>query len=277
MNRAEKALLVAVAILVGLGAILSHTAEKFFRERYVIEDGPLEWLTVVAFVIAAGVLVWRAATLRKIRPLIFTLVTLAGAAVLFFGAGEEISWGQRIFGIETPGFMEEHNKQKEMNLHNLVVGEISINKLVFSKMLAVGLVIYLLVMPWFYQKKPGFAAWIDRIGIPMPKRWHIITWLVVIAATEIAFLPHTNLKGESGLEPLVATNKKGEVREFAAGFLVLAQILMPFNAWIYRRNRRPGQDSEEANRERIPPGETVIDVEASPVESEKPEDTGKDH
>ena len=34
-------------------------------------------------------------------------------------AGEEISWAQRIFDIETPSTLERINAQKELNLHNL--------------------------------------------------------------------------------------------------------------------------------------------------------------
>ncbi len=41
-------------------------------------------------------------------------------AVLFFVCfGEEISWGQRIFGWQTPGFFIELNAQKELNIHNI--------------------------------------------------------------------------------------------------------------------------------------------------------------
>jgi hypothetical protein len=32
---------------------------------------------------------------------------------------EEISWGQRIFGIDTPGLFRKHNYQNEITLHNI--------------------------------------------------------------------------------------------------------------------------------------------------------------
>jgi hypothetical protein len=44
---------------------------------------------------------------------------LALAALMFVCFGEEISWGQRIFGLETSEILEELNAQKEINLHNL--------------------------------------------------------------------------------------------------------------------------------------------------------------
>ena len=46
---------------------------------------------------------------------------LAIATVLLLGlmVGEELSWGQRIFGWGTPSFLAEVNSQSEINLHNI--------------------------------------------------------------------------------------------------------------------------------------------------------------
>ena len=51
--------------------------------------------------------------------LIKQVVYLGLALLFFFGAGEEISWGQRIFGFETPETVAQVNKQEEFNAHNL--------------------------------------------------------------------------------------------------------------------------------------------------------------
>ena len=55
--------------------------------------------------------------------LVKQLVYLVLALLFFFGAGEEISWGQRIFGFKTPEPLAQVNKQDELNLHNLSVFE----------------------------------------------------------------------------------------------------------------------------------------------------------
>ena len=55
--------------------------------------------------------------------LVKRFVYLGLALLFFFGAGEEISWGQRIFGIQTPQSLAQVNKQDELNLHNLTVME----------------------------------------------------------------------------------------------------------------------------------------------------------
>lgn len=55
--------------------------------------------------------------------LIKQLVYLGLVLLFFFGAGEEISWGQRIFGFKTPEPLAQVNKQDELNLHNLSIFE----------------------------------------------------------------------------------------------------------------------------------------------------------
>jgi hypothetical protein len=41
------------------------------------------------------------------------------AIVFFFGFGEEISWGQRIFNVQTPEMLKQVNYQEEINIHNM--------------------------------------------------------------------------------------------------------------------------------------------------------------
>lgn len=53
---------------------------------------------------------------RTRRKVIFSIIVLSGILLLIFG--EEISWGQRIFGWESSGFFIEHNYQNEINAHN---------------------------------------------------------------------------------------------------------------------------------------------------------------
>ena len=54
---------------------------------------------------------------KKHRPTTFLCILLA--IILFLMAGEELSWGQRIFNWETPELIATYNIQKETNFHNL--------------------------------------------------------------------------------------------------------------------------------------------------------------
>ena len=42
---------------------------------------------------------------------------ILGALAFVFAAGEEIDWGQRIFGFETPGSLRDINMNDAFNLH----------------------------------------------------------------------------------------------------------------------------------------------------------------
>jgi hypothetical protein len=62
---------------------------------------------------------------RTWRSLVKQLVYLALAFLFFVGAGEEISWGQRMLGFGTPEAISQVNRQEEFNLHNLSAWEAS--------------------------------------------------------------------------------------------------------------------------------------------------------
>lgn len=78
------------------------------------EDGVIEWLGALFFL--AGAVAWFV-YFRKGGGLIALLL----AVVFLLGFGEEISWGQRIFGWETPAVIDEYNVQGETSLHNLTI------------------------------------------------------------------------------------------------------------------------------------------------------------
>jgi hypothetical protein len=93
-----------------------------FRPAFAIlanEDGIAEWgqwlfLVALFFVYARlAVALWR----QKQRPL--ALLYALGTVAVLFTAGEEISWGQRIFHWITPGALEDINNQGETNIHNI--------------------------------------------------------------------------------------------------------------------------------------------------------------
>jgi hypothetical protein len=87
---------------------------------------------VGALALFATGLLWGIAWLRSGRPgnrathtVIKRLSYVALALVFLFGAGEEISWGQRILGIATPEAIQEINVADEINIHNVSVLGIS--------------------------------------------------------------------------------------------------------------------------------------------------------
>jgi hypothetical protein len=119
--------LIAVApiILVGIVTVLAALAidaSSPFRAvfRWVTdEDSLLEWPQF--FCVFAASLMFGGIGLTLIRRrqygmgLLYLLLLLA----TLFVAGEEISWGQRVFGWGTPEALAEVNHQNETNVHNI--------------------------------------------------------------------------------------------------------------------------------------------------------------
>jgi hypothetical protein len=94
----------------------------FSEDRYFENVGALALFAASALSFVAFL---RARKTRAVTRMswIKQLVYLGFAVLFFFGAGEEISWGQRILGIETPPALQEENVQGEINVHNLLIFE----------------------------------------------------------------------------------------------------------------------------------------------------------
>ena len=100
--------------------------------------------------------------------------------VFVFGAGEEISWGQRILNIESSEFFVKHNAQREINIHNLIVNGKKINKIIFGTSLGVCIGAYFLILPIVYTKIDGIKHLVNRFAIPIPRVFHIISYIILI-------------------------------------------------------------------------------------------------
>jgi hypothetical protein len=84
----------------------------------VREDSVLEWLQFASYVAVAVLAAWTAVRLRRESP---WLAAAFGLFALFglLAAGEEVSWGQRLFGLGTPQELAEVNNQEELNVHDV--------------------------------------------------------------------------------------------------------------------------------------------------------------
>lgn len=93
-----------------------------FKELYlwlVDEDSLIEWLQVLCLLGACIFLPLITLGLLRAGRLGITLLYAVVTLGVWFLTGEEISWGQRIFGWDTPEDVNAVNRQGETNLHNL--------------------------------------------------------------------------------------------------------------------------------------------------------------
>lgn len=220
-NLIQPALLAQGLAFLVFAVLLSRVNPDGFRYAFVPEDGFVEWSTAIILGVGAVVMGARLIRLRRCRGWQFLGVTGFVTLLCIFGMGEEISWGQRIFDIETPEYFLTYNKQAETGLHNLVFElngrEISVNKLIFGTGLAIGLLFYLAIMTPAYRRRRGVARFLDAVGVPMPQNIHIIGYLTVVAIVEL----------------LVDSSKRGEITEFAGSMVFLLNIWFPSNRHIY--------------------------------------------
>lgn len=89
-------------------------------DALVVEDGPVEMLGAAGLLLAAGL--FARGALRAYRHPGFreqALGFVALSLLFFVGAAEEVSWGQRWWGWQTPPELAQVNVQGETNLHNL--------------------------------------------------------------------------------------------------------------------------------------------------------------
>jgi hypothetical protein len=184
LSATEKAILILVAIIIATGLFLFYTNLPGF-EQYVQEDGIAEWLTVAGLVLGSFVCISRFARLRTTRSRWFLFVTICLGLFLFFAAGEEISWGQRILGLTTPEYFQQHNAQKETNLHNLIVGGVKLNKLFFSVILVALLGIYLVLTPVLYLKSSIVKKLLNASGVPVPQWYQVLGFILVFVFTSL--------------------------------------------------------------------------------------------
>jgi hypothetical protein len=182
---------------------------------YSKEDGYIEYLTTF-YLLAASILCLFKATqeAEKLPRLFFYALAL----LLFFGFGEEISWGQRIIGFETPENLDQINHQREFNLHNIHLGGVNLNKLIFGKILYTGVFIYFLVFPVLYRSKKWFSGLVDKFGIPLPSPLQSLIYMSCFMGAL-----------------LIRDGEMWEIQEFILASFIFIIILMPYNKRTFNK------------------------------------------
>ena len=99
--------------------IIKDISPMWYRVLVSYEDSPIEYATSIFYFFSFGLSFSIATTFLKRKLFLYSLLYLLLSIGFIFVGGEEISWGQRIFSIETPDFLMTHNYQEEMNLHNI--------------------------------------------------------------------------------------------------------------------------------------------------------------
>jgi hypothetical protein len=193
-------------------SILYYTDFELYRDL-VKEDGFIEYTTAFTLLLCSILLSYRLIILRNTKNtkwMVFNIFLIVG---LFFGFGEEISWGQRIFSIESNDFFLRNNIQEETNFHNLLVGDVKINKIIFSNIIPLVVGLYFLFSLILYKRSSFIRKIVDAFGVQIPKVKHT---LILLAITIVVMI--------------VPDNDKWELWECLFPLIFLLVFLEPFNS-----------------------------------------------
>jgi len=219
LTQTDKIAYAFLLLVFGFGIYFSNTDLIYFDEIYTKEDGYAESGTALFLFSSSLLLIYRLIKLYKFKKPLWIFGMLAIALVFLFGAGEEISWGQRIFNVESSEYFLENNAQGETNLHNMVVDGKKINKIIFSQLLTAILIIYLIITPVLYRKVAAIKKLADNFAVPIVKWHHTIAFLLSTAV--LIFMP---------------SNRKWELYELAFAVIFFLIFLNPLNKSIYLKN-----------------------------------------
>ncbi|RXP47067.1 hypothetical protein EC396_13135 [Lutibacter sp. HS1-25] len=218
LTNIDKIAALFLTIIFALGIYFANTDLLFFDKVYTVEDGFVENGSAIFLLSSSILLLTRFFKLFSSKSTTWKIGIAAMALLFFFAAGEEISWGQRIFNIESSAYFLENNAQGETNLHNMVVGGTKINKLIFSQLLTVVLVIYLIITPFLYRKYEWVKNLANLFAVPIVQWYQTIYFLA--GTVLLAFIP---------------SNRKWEIYELAFSVIFLLIFLNPLNKSIYQK------------------------------------------
>lgn len=222
-------LLGVAAIVIAYGGAVAISPERLNllgREDALIESAGAVFFAGAAVAFLGGaVLAVRGGVQspgrRPWRPPIYAALAL----VTFVCCGEEISWGQRLLGLQTPPFFAEHNAQAEINLHNLqpvhqwhpdgtekgfIPKLVNLNRLFSIFWLAV-----FVVLPAAAAASPRLRDTFSTAGLPVPPPWAGGLFLTSYAISKILAYAHAGTIRAHALDELKETS-------YAAIFLAVA-------------------------------------------------------
>lgn len=215
----EKLTLIVLAVVTVIGVYLGWKEPEFLDQEYLKEDGWIENLTAVVL-FASGLLLLARLWAGRSKGWIFIVVTGLACLAFLFVAGEEISWGQRIFDRESSEFFQDNNAQGETNLHNLEFNGVKINKLIFGQLLTVFIVIYIIIWPLLRHFSPKAKRVTDQLFVPVPRLHQSIAYLLIMGAIM-----------------LMDSSKKWELLEFDSVLIFFLILFNPVNKEIFKQEK----------------------------------------
>jgi hypothetical protein len=175
------------------------------------EDGVIETISALLMLLAGILSLLVAIRLRKTLSCATMYAFLAFLFIVM--CGEEISWGQRYFALETPDSLKTINVQNEINLHNMF-------GYLFDHLFILCFFVWGCVAPLLYNHSLIFRKFFGMIGLPIPSIGLAIGMLFITLTQEQIVYQFTD--GATGL-------RIPELRELLSS---VAFVLLMHESWF---------------------------------------------
>jgi hypothetical protein len=211
MNYLLKSVTKFLLLAITLCSFIFYIDPNFYK-MLAKEDGLIENITATCLLIISLFLLYRLIRLWSSKNTNWIILNILIILGFFFGFGEEISWGQRIFQIESNSYFLEYNLQGETNLHNLKLYGLKINMIVFTYVFGIVYSFYLFLSTFLFKKYQSVKNLVTKYGIPLPTIQHSIVF--IIASIIITTVP---------------SSRRWELWECFNSLLILLIFIQPFN------------------------------------------------
>jgi len=153
--------------------------QNWIYMRLVVEDGPVETAGTLAMFLGAALLGWAAVNCWRSNNRLGAVAVAAVALLCLFMGLEEINYGQRIIGFDTPPGLKAENYQESFNLHNRYDMEWLADEF------GPDLIIYWGLFGWLaaalIQRIPGLPDPLKRTAAVAAPAWYIAAFFLPYA------------------------------------------------------------------------------------------------
>lgn len=215
-------LLILFFIVIAYSLVLVLPATQL--KAYAREDGLIENAGAIFYLLAAVTMI--VTFLRRSSGRFYFLLLAIFFLVCF---GEEITWGQRIIGWDTPKVLKAMNAQRETNIHNLWLFKSSDqtgaqkNQIALflhpGRLIALFWLAYCIILPLAEALFARVRRVLDYTRLPIPPLWVGLLFLAAYLTRKILILMADPSRGTQ--------LALGELQEslYAAIFFILALAL----------------------------------------------------
>lgn len=197
-----------------LGNLIYFSSIYYSKNGYLDvilrEDYIFEWATF-SFLLVTGFLFFFYSLRFKNHKTYFWLF-LGCMMVFLFGAFEEVSWFQRVFNFSGAEIVVKNNSQGEFNVHNLMVGGNSINKMIFGKLLGILIGLFYIVPSFTKELSLSGKLFFKGIYLPTPVMKDFVLFIITVGTVYL----------------YLDFRKQGEILEFLLSFQMLIFFLREY-------------------------------------------------